>query len=79
MKNKKKILYVVEAMGGGIFTYLTELLDGIQDDFEITLAMAIRADTPENYREYFSDKINIIILENMSRNLGALSVIKSIF
>ena len=78
MKDKVKILYVVEAMAGGVFTYLTELIEGIEDEFEIILAMSIRPNTPKDYRKYFSDKVRVIEMKNMNRHLSIGGVFKSI-
>ena len=76
MKDKITILYVVEAMAGGVFTYLTELIEGIEDDFEIVIAMSKRPNTPKDYRKYFSDKVRIIEMKNMSRHLSIGGVLK---
>ena len=57
MENKKKILCIVEAFGGGVFTVLSDLLNGISDDFNIVVAYSMRKQTPENLREYFNNNI----------------------
>ena len=41
MAEKKKILYVVEAMGGGVFTYIVELANALSDEYEVYIAYAI--------------------------------------
>lgn len=33
MAEKKKILYIVEAMGGGVFTYIVDLANELRDTF----------------------------------------------
>ena len=35
---KKRVLHIAEAMGGGVFTYLVEKANGICEDFDITVA-----------------------------------------
>ena len=40
MAEKKKILYVVEAMGGGVFTYIVELANALSDKYEVYIAFA---------------------------------------
>ena len=52
--SKKKILYVVESMGGGVFTYVVELANALSKDFDMYIAYATRPQTPENYRDYFN-------------------------
>ena len=42
MAEKKKILYVVEAMGGGVFTYIVELANALSDKYEVYIAYATR-------------------------------------
>ena len=32
---KKKVLFFVEAMGGGVFTYITNLANGLSEDFDV--------------------------------------------
>ena len=39
---KKKILYFVEAFGGGVFTYLANLSNALCDDFDVYIAYGIR-------------------------------------
>lgn len=46
MAEKKKILYVVEAMGGGVFTYIVELANALSDEYEVYIAYATRKQTP---------------------------------
>lgn len=64
---KKKILYIVEAMGGGIFTHLVTLANGLCDDFDITIVHGIRPETPDNYRDYFDEKVELIYIEDLVR------------
>ena len=60
MAEKKKILYVVEAMGGGVFTYIVELANALSDKYEVYIAYATRKQTPQNYKEYFKDSVHLI-------------------
>ena len=39
---KRKLLYIVEAMGGGVFTYIVGLTNELVDYFEIYIAYAVR-------------------------------------
>ena len=48
---KKKILYVVEAMGGGVFTYIVDLANELVNEFDMYIAYAVRPQTPSNYKE----------------------------
>ena len=46
MNKKKKVLHLVEAMGGGVFTYLAELANGMSDD---SIRGYLSEKTLENY------------------------------
>lgn len=35
MAEKKKILYIVEAMGGGVFTYIVDLANELVNKYDI--------------------------------------------
>lgn len=38
MAEKKKILYIVEAMGGGVFTYIVDLANELVDSYDMYIA-----------------------------------------
>ena len=79
MKEKKKVLHIVEAMGGGVFTYLVELANGMSDEFDITIAFGMRKETPQNYFNYFEESIKIIKVNNFTRELNLVKDVKSYF
>lgn len=51
MAEKKKILYIVEAMGGGVFTYIVDLANELVNEYDMYIAYAIRKRTSENYQD----------------------------
>lgn len=63
---KKKILMVCEAFGGGVFTYVSQLCNDMVDTFDVYLAYTIRPQTPKNYKEFLDSRVNLIELKNMS-------------
>lgn len=67
---KIKLLHIVEAMGGGVFTYIVSLANQLCIDFEIYIAYATRPQTPINYREYFDDRIHLIEVKNFTRSIN---------
>ena len=67
---KKKILYIVEAFGGGIFTILTDLINGLSDKYEIVVAYSLRPQTPENFKDYFNENIKFIEVKNFTRSIN---------
>ena len=67
---RPKLLYVVEAMGGGVFTYIVELANSLVNDFDIYIAYGIREQTPVNYKEYFDSRINLIFVKHFTRSIN---------
>lgn len=87
MANRKKILFIVEAMGGGVFTYIVDLaneLVNVTDDngsfvYDMYVAYGIRKQTPKDYKRYFDKKIHLIKVENFERSINARKDIKAFF
>ena len=63
---KKKLLHIVVAMGGGVFTYIVELSNQLVEKYDIYIAYATRPQTPENFRDYFDDRIKLLVDEEIS-------------
>lgn len=70
MSQKKKVLHLVEAFGGGIFTFLVELVNNTCEEFDIVIAYSKRKQTPENFEEYFNKKVKLIEVQNFTRSIG---------
>ncbi len=66
---KKKILHLVESFGGGVFTFLVDLVNATSEEFDITIAYSIRNQTPPNFKEYFNKNVEFIKIENFTRNI----------
>lgn len=79
MAKKQKILHIVEAMGGGVFTFLVELTNNLSEDYDVTVAFGIRSETPDNYADYFNDKVNLIRVNNFERSVNPLKDLKAYF
>lgn len=85
MANRRKILFVVEAMGGGVFTYIVdlanELVNMMAKDgsfvYDIYVAYAIRKQTPKDYKRYFDKKIQLIEVKNFERSISPTKDIKA--
>ena len=54
---KKKILHLVEALGGGVFSFLVDLINQTDQDYDITIAYGIRNETAKNFKEYFTGRV----------------------
>lgn len=79
MAEKKKILYIVEAMGGGVFTYIVDLANELVDTYDMYIAYAVRKQTPSNYKDYFDERINLIEVKNFGRAIDPIKDIKAFF
>lgn len=79
MTHKKKILYIVEAMGGGVFTYIVDLANELADSYDMYIAYAVRKQTPENYRDYFDKRIHLIEVKNFERAINPAKDILAFF
>lgn len=75
----KKILYVVEAFGGGVFTYMVDLANALCQEFDVTIAYALREQTPENYLEYFDKKVHMVRVEHFTRSIGLKGDVQAYF
>ena len=67
---KKKVLHIVESFGSGVFSFLVDLVNGTDEEFDITIAYGIREETLENFKEYFSNNIKFIKVENFTRSIN---------
>lgn len=79
MAEKKKILYIVEAMGGGVFTYIVDLANELVNTYDMYIAYAVRKQTPSNYKDYFDKRIHLIEVKNFARAINATKDIAAFF
>lgn len=75
----KKVMHIVEGFGGGVFTFLVDLINSTSKDYDIVLVCAIRPQTPKDYKKYFNGNIKIIELNNACRNISIFKDIKLLF
>lgn len=74
---KKKLLFIVEAMGGGVFTYIVELANELVDKYDVYVAYALRRQTPADYSKYFDDRVHLTKVENFGRSINLKKDIKA--
>lgn len=77
--HKKKILHIVEAMGGGVFTYIVDLSNELVNEYEIYIAFAVRPQTPIDYEDYFDERIHLIEVKNFERAINPIKDINALF
>lgn len=75
---KKKILYIVEAMGGGVFTYIVDLSNELVNEFDMYIAYAVRPQTPSNYKDYFDKRIHLIEVKSFCREIKLTQEVRAI-
>lgn len=76
--SKKKILFVVEAFGGGIFTYIVDLANELIKDFDVYIAYSVRPQTPHDFQEYFNKKVNLIEVKSFTREINPIKDLKAV-
>ena len=69
-KKKKKVIHIVESFGGGVFTFLSDLLNDLVDDYEVIVAYALREQTPNNFKSYFNENIRFIEVKHLKRKIN---------
>lgn len=67
---KKRILHIVESFGGGVFSFLVDLINYTDKDFDITIAYGVREETPKDFENYFNNKVSFIKVENFTRAIN---------
>lgn len=75
MAGKKKILFVVEAMGGDVYTYIVNLVK----EYDMYIAYDVWRRALDNYRDYFDNRINLLEVKNFSRSINPIKDIKAFF
>lgn len=69
---KKKILYLVEAMGGGVVTYIETLANGLIDEFDFTIAYGKRDQTPEDLEDHFDQRVKLVEIKHFTRPVNPI-------
>ena len=75
---KKKVLYVVEAMGGGVVTYIVDMANKLAEFYDFYIAYAVRPQTPENYVSYFNKKVHLIEVQDFTREINPVKDLKAL-
>ncbi len=60
---KKKILMICEAFGGGVFAYVTQLCNDMCDEFDVYLAYSLRPQTPSNFQDKLDESVHLIPMQ----------------
>lgn len=76
---RKKVLHIVESFGSGIFSFLVDLVNNTDDEFDITIAYGVRAETPKKFKSYFHEKIKFVEVKNFTRSINPIKDLKAFF
>lgn len=67
--NKKRILMVCEAFGGGVFSYVSQLCNDMCVKFEVYLAYSVRPQTPKNYKDFLDNRVKMIEVKSFGKKV----------
>lgn len=76
---KKKILHVTESFGSGVFSFLVDLINNTDEEYDVTVAYGKRVETLENFKEYFSNRVKFVEVKNFTRSINPTKDIKAFF
>lgn len=60
---------VCEALGGGVFAYVSQLCNDMCDDFDVYLAYAVRSQTPKNFKNAFDSRVKFVEVEGFGKGI----------
>lgn len=60
---------VCEAFGGGVFAYVSQLCNDMCDTFDVSLAYALRPQTPKNYKDDIDERVHLIQVKNFGTSI----------
>ena len=75
----KKILHIVEAFGSGVFSFLVDLVNNTDEEFDITIAYGVRSETLPDFEKYFSKRVKFIKVGNFTRSINIVKDMKAFF
>ena len=78
MADKKKILFIIEAMGG-VFTYIVDLANELVDTYDMYIAYVVRKQTPQDYKDFFDKRVHLIEVKNFASSINPTKDIKAFF
>ena len=76
-ENRKRLLYIVESMGGGVFTYIVYMANELVHKYDVYVAYGLRPQTPGDYRTYFDPRVHLIQVENFTRSIDPVRDVKA--
>lgn len=75
----KTILHITEVSSGGVLPMIANICNGLVNEYHIIVSYGIRFDTPDNIREYFDKRIELIPLPMFKRDLSIKNDVRTIY
>lgn len=66
---KNRILYIVESFGGGVYIMVKTLAENMCERYDVTIAYALRPQTPPNFEKEIDHRIHLIPLKYAVRKI----------
>lgn len=74
-----RIMHVVEAFCGGVFSFLVDVCKELAVENEITVVYSERNETPENFERYFHESVNFIKVDmELKNSIKSISQLKKV-
>ena len=73
-----KLMHIVEAFGGGVFSFLINLINHTEPCYEITVLHGLREETELNFKEYFMPEVNFIKINNFTKEINVFKDFKAL-
>lgn len=73
------ILHITEVASGGVLPIIANICNGLVDEYYIIVVYGIRPDTPNNIREYFDERIKLIPVTALKRNISIKNDVKAMY
>ena len=76
---RKTILHIAEAFGGGVITFIANLAnEQSKGNYRVVVAHGIRKETHANYKDFFDKRIELIKVENFQQDINLVSEWKAV-
>ena len=73
------ILQITEVSSGGVLPMIANICNGLIDEYHIIVAYGIRPDTPDNIREYFDERIELIPVIVFKREISIIDDVRAMY
>ena len=78
MSEKKVVLHLVESFASGVFTFIVDLVNSTDEEFDIVIGYGERQETLKNFKKYFSDKVKFVKINNFARSINFKNDIRAV-